>query len=88
MRGALNGFISTEGIPTPKPCARAKEWPGLLGVDYVKEVTHKEPFLWDEEDEQSARFHLARGAGREPTREKRANRCRRRTFPSSPTITG
>jgi len=31
-------------------------------VDYVKEVTHKEPFLWDEKDERSASFNLARGA--------------------------
>ena len=40
---------------------RAKEWPGLVGVDYVKEVTHKESFRWDEKDEQSASFKLAVG---------------------------
>jgi carbamoyl-phosphate synthase small subunit len=32
-----------------------------VGVDYVKEVTHREPFRWDERDEQSANFRLARG---------------------------
>ena len=42
MRGALNGFISTEGIADAEAVKRAKEWPGLIGVDYVKEVTHKE----------------------------------------------
>ena len=41
--------------------ARAKSWPGLVGVDYVKEVSHKEVFLWDERDQQSAEFQLARG---------------------------
>src|ERR1019366_2593650 len=61
VRGALNGFISTEGIADAEAVKRAKEWPGLIGVDYVKEVTHKEAFLWDEKDEQSASFHLVHG---------------------------
>ena len=42
VRGALNGFISARASRTPKRCARARNWPGLAGVDYVKEVTHKE----------------------------------------------
>src|SRR6266446_10754603 len=50
VRGALNGFISTEGIAAAEAVQRAKEWPGLAGVDYVKEVTHQEPFLWDQKD--------------------------------------
>jgi carbamoyl-phosphate synthase small subunit len=61
VRGALNGFISTEGITEADAVKRAKEWPGLLGVDYVKEVTHKEPFVWDQTDEQSANFKLRQG---------------------------
>jgi carbamoyl-phosphate synthase small subunit len=61
VRGVLNGFISTEGIADAEAVKRAKEWPGLIGVDYVKEVTHKEPFLWDEKDEQSANFSLVHG---------------------------
>jgi len=51
VRGALNGFISTEGIPEAEAVKRAKEWPGLIGVDYVK----------DQNDEQSASFKLAHG---------------------------
>src|SRR5260370_14315250 len=49
VRGALNGFISTEGLTDAEALRRAKEWPGLVGVDYVKEVTHKEPFRWDKD---------------------------------------
>ncbi len=30
-------------------------------MDYVKEVTHKKAFRWDEKDEQSANFKLASG---------------------------
>ena len=62
VRGALNGFISTEEISDAEALRRATTWPGLLGVDYVKEVTHKEPFLWDEKDEQSAKFKLIQGS--------------------------
>jgi len=61
VRGAMNGFISTEGLGEAEAVQRAKEWPGLEGVDYVKEVTHKEAFRWDEKDTQSAAFDLVRG---------------------------
>jgi carbamoyl-phosphate synthase small subunit len=61
VRGALNGFISTRGVSEAEALERAKSWPGLAGVDYVKEVTHPESFLWDEKDQQSANFHLVHG---------------------------
>lgn len=61
VRGALNGFISTEGLTEAEAVKRAREWPGLEGVDYVKEVTHKQAFRWDETDQQSAAFDLVRG---------------------------
>jgi carbamoyl-phosphate synthase small subunit len=69
VRGALNGFISTEDISDADAVARAKDWPGLIGVDYVKEVTHKDSFLWDERDEQSASFKLVRGSSSTNARE-------------------
>jgi carbamoyl-phosphate synthase small subunit len=60
VRGALNGFISTEGVSEVEAVRRAKEFV-FLGVDYVKEVTHQRAFRWDEKDEQSASFQLAVG---------------------------
>jgi carbamoyl-phosphate synthase small subunit len=63
VRGALNGFISTEEISDDEALRKAKQWPGLVGVDYVKEVTHPESFVWDEKDTQSGRFTLVQGAG-------------------------
>jgi carbamoyl-phosphate synthase small subunit len=72
VRGALNGFISTEGVSETEALRRAKEWPGLTGVDYVKEVTHRESFLWDEKDTQSARFTLVQGATETDARNSRA----------------
>ena len=61
VRGALKGFISTQPVSDAEAVERAKNWPGLVGVDYVKEVTHKEAFLWDAQDKQSASFNLVRG---------------------------
>ena len=56
VRGALNGFITTENISAAEAVKRAKEWPVFVGVDYVKEVTHKQAFRWDAKDEQSGAF--------------------------------
>jgi carbamoyl-phosphate synthase small subunit len=62
VAGALKGFISTEAdLSDDEAVARARAWEGLLGVDYVQEVTHKAPFRWDPEDQQSANFNLIRG---------------------------
>lgn len=60
VRGALNGFISTEDISDAEAIRRAKEFV-FVGVDLVKEVTHREAFRWDEKDAQSAEFDLVRG---------------------------
>ena len=61
VSGAMKALISTEGLKPEEAVQRARDWPGLVGVDYAKEVTHPEPFLWDEEDNQSASFNLVRG---------------------------
>src|SRR5437588_8852675 len=53
VRGALKGFISTEETTAAEAVARARAWEGLIGVDYVKQVTHQQPFLWDPENKQS-----------------------------------
>jgi carbamoyl-phosphate synthase small subunit len=61
VRGALKGSISTEGISAEEAVRRAQNWAGLIGVDYVKEVTHQKPFAWDPNDEFSGDFNLVRG---------------------------
>ena len=66
VRGALKGFLSTKEISDADAIAQARDWPGLVGVDYVKEVTHKQPFLWDERDERSGSFNLVRGVNIAP----------------------
>jgi carbamoyl-phosphate synthase small subunit len=59
--GAMKAFISTKEISDADAVKRAREWPGIVGVDYVKEVTHREAFQWDPEDKQSSSFNLVRG---------------------------
>ena len=63
VRGALNGFISTEGVSREEAKEKAANWPGLEGVDYVKEVTHKEAFAWDDHGIDSRAFALPNGNG-------------------------
>jgi carbamoyl-phosphate synthase small subunit len=60
VRGALNGLISTEGLSEEEARQRARDWPGLQGVDYVKEVTHPKSFLWDDQEKDSGNFLLQR----------------------------
>lgn len=62
VRGAMNGYLTTEeGATADDALAKANEWPGLVGVDYVKEVTHKSEFAWDENDKLSPAFRLPYG---------------------------
>lgn len=63
--GALKSCISTEAISDEEAVRRAREWTGLVGVDYVKDVTTREVFEWDPKGEKSAPFtvegtHLGR----------------------------
>jgi carbamoyl-phosphate synthase small subunit len=58
VRGALSGFISTEDVGDAEAVERARTWGGMEGRNYVVEVTHKESFVWDENDTQSAAFAL------------------------------
>ena len=64
VTGAMKGFLATGDVPTDaEAVARARGWQGLVGVDYVKEVTHPESFVWDEKDEQSPAFRIVQGQG-------------------------
>lgn len=62
VRGALNGFIATGEFDEEEAVHRARQWEGLVGVDYVKEVTHKNAFDWDSNDSVSPDFRLVQGA--------------------------
>ncbi len=48
VRGAMKGMISTEDISPEELVVKAKNSPGLVGRDLVKEVTCAGPFCWNE----------------------------------------
>ena len=62
VRGAMNGYLTTSSdVSAEEALEKARNWPGLIGVDFVKEVTHKSAFEWDKEDEISPAFRLPYG---------------------------
>ena len=62
VRGAMNGYLTTDpSVSIDEALNKAKTWPGLIGVDYVKEVSHKSTFEWDKEDRISSAFRLPHG---------------------------
>ncbi len=56
VSGALKACITTEDISEEEAVKRAQEFGGLIGVDFVKEVTAKEAYRWDPEMKQSTPF--------------------------------
>ena len=56
VSGALKACISTEDISEAEAVKLAKEFGGLIGVDFVKEVTAKEAYRWDPQMKQSTPF--------------------------------
>jgi len=62
VKGAMKSCISTEGISDQEAVKRARDWRGIVGVDYVKEVTHPKAFAWDPEDKLSQGWRIERKA--------------------------
>jgi len=48
VSGALKACLSTEAISDAEAVKRARAWEGLVGVDYVREVTSREIIKWQE----------------------------------------
>ncbi|MDG1326038.1 MAG: glutamine-hydrolyzing carbamoyl-phosphate synthase small subunit [Opitutales bacterium] len=56
IHGALKACISTENISDEEALKRARDWTGIVGKDFVKEVSCKESYTWDESGEKSRPF--------------------------------
>ena len=48
IKGALKGIISTTDLDEKSLVKKAKDSPGVEGVDLVKVVTCKKPYIWNE----------------------------------------
>ncbi len=65
VKGAMKSCISTEGISESEAIDRARDWAGIIGVDYVREVTHPKTFAWDPEDKLSRAWIIQKKDGNE-----------------------
>ena len=59
VTGAMKCCLSTMGLSSDEAVQRAQAWEGLVGVDYVKEVTCQKPYEWDPEGRWDEPFTLA-----------------------------
>ncbi len=53
-RGAMKACLTTEEITAEEAVRRALEGEGVIGMDYVREVTAPAAYQWDPEDEASS----------------------------------
>ena len=53
-RGAMKACLTTDEIPAEEATRRAVEGEGVIGMDYVREVSTTQSYQWDPEDRLSA----------------------------------
>ena len=61
VRGAMKACLTTEIDSTEEAVRRAVEGEGVIGMDYVKEVTPDAPYDWDPEDRLSREWMQVQG---------------------------
>jgi carbamoyl-phosphate synthase small subunit len=55
-KGAMKGCLTSEPLSPEEAIRRAKEGVGVVGQDFVREVTSKEPYAWDPEGLESRQW--------------------------------
>jgi len=65
-RGAMRACLSTEPIAPQDAVARAREGTGVIGMDFVKEVTTGEAYDWDPQGTLSRRWTIVKGSTPDP----------------------
>src|SRR6266404_7676015 len=60
-RGAMKACLTTETLSENEAVAQANAGEGVIGMDYVREVTAKAPYQWDPDDSLSATWSVASG---------------------------
>jgi carbamoyl-phosphate synthase small subunit len=63
-RGAMKACLTTDEIPAEEATRRALEGEGVIGMDYVREVSTTQPYQWDPEDRLSQKWSIANGEER------------------------
>ncbi len=60
-KGAMKGCVATGDVSVEDAVALAKAGDGVIGMDYVKEVTPKQGYVWDPEGRLSRRWTIVKG---------------------------
>ncbi|TVR53477.1 MAG: carbamoyl-phosphate synthase small subunit [Puniceicoccaceae bacterium] len=47
VHGAMKACLSTEGLSREEAVRRARDWSGIVGADFVQQVTCEQPHAWD-----------------------------------------
>ncbi len=59
--GAMKACLTTEPMPSQEAIDRAITGEGVVGIDYVREVTPRAPYDWDPDDRLSTEWTVASG---------------------------
>jgi carbamoyl-phosphate synthase small subunit len=62
-KGAMRAFLTTEDMTPEAAVGQAREGKGVVGMDFVREVTTKNAYAWDPDDIQSREWTIVKGAG-------------------------
>ena len=62
-RGAMKACLATEKMSIQQAVQRAVEGEGVIGMDYVREVSTPEIYRWDPDDKLSQPWSIANGNG-------------------------
>ncbi len=62
-RGAMKACLTTEKMSTEQAVQRAVDGEGVIGMDYVREVSTPEIYQWDPDDKLSQLWSIANGNG-------------------------
>jgi carbamoyl-phosphate synthase small subunit len=62
-RGAMKACLTTEKMSTEQAVQRAVDGEGVIGMDYVREVSTPEIYQWDPDDRLSQPWSIANGNG-------------------------
>ena len=60
--GAMKACLTTESMTPEQAVERAQQGDGVVGMDFVREVTPREAFDWDPLDAESRPWKMAQGA--------------------------
>src|SRR5438132_13009 len=59
QRGAMKACLTSEPLSEKEAVTKALAGPGVIGMDYVREVTTPAPYQWDPDDHLSPKWSVA-----------------------------